>query len=156
MSQDYLPERFPVWAADLSETGWYGFPATGEGIVKVSNHGPGVEVSPGDPRHTAPDAEAFCRAFLQTTFPGLAGAPLILSRTCLYCDAWDGNFYIDHVPDRPGLVVATGGSGHGFKFAPVLGEVIADVVERRPNPYSARFAWRPRGKEPVKEQGRHR
>jgi glycine/D-amino acid oxidase-like deaminating enzyme len=152
----YLPERFPVWAADLSKTGWYGFPATRDGIVKVSNHGPGREVSPDDSRETTPGAESFCRAFLEMTFPGLAGAPLVSSRTCLYCDSWDGNFYIDHVPDLPGLVVATGGSGHGFKFAPVLGEIIADVVERKPNPYSARFAWRQKGKEPVKEQGRCR
>jgi glycine/D-amino acid oxidase-like deaminating enzyme len=154
--EDFAPERFPVWAADLSKTGWYGFPATRDGVVKVSNHGPGREVPPDDSRQTTPEAENFCRAFLESTFPGLAGAPLVSSRTCLYCDAWDGNFYIDHVPDRPGLVVATGGSGHAFKFAPVLGEVIADVVERRANPCSARFAWRTRGKEPVKEQGRHR
>jgi glycine/D-amino acid oxidase-like deaminating enzyme len=153
---DYLPERFPVWGADMSKTGWYGFPATPDGIVKVSNHGPGREVLPDAPRQTTPEAEGLCRAFLASTFPGLAGAPLVSSRTCLYCDAWDGNFYIDHVPDRPGLVVATGGSGHGFKFAPVLGGLVADVVERKPNIYSARFAWRQRGHEPVKEQARHR
>jgi glycine/D-amino acid oxidase-like deaminating enzyme len=86
-----------------------------------------------------------CRAFLAETFPGLAGAPLVAARTCLYCDSWDGNFYVDHDPDRPGLVVAAGDSGHGFKFAPVLGEVIADVVERRPNRYATRFVWRERG-----------
>jgi len=153
---EYLPKRFPVWAADLSKTGWYGFPATHEGIVKVSNHGPGSEVSPDGPRDTSPDAESICRAFLETTFPSLAKAPLASSRTCLYCDSWDGNFYIDHVPDLPGVAVAAGGSGHGFKFAPVLGEIIADVVERKPNLYSARFAWRKRGTEPVKEQARHR
>jgi glycine/D-amino acid oxidase-like deaminating enzyme len=42
------------------------------------------------------------------------------------------------------LVVAAGGSGHTFKFAPILGQLIADVVERAPNPYASRFAWRRR------------
>ena len=53
-----------------------------------------------------------------------------------------------------GLVVAAGDSGHGFKFAPVLGGLIADVLERKPNPYAARFAWRPRG-ELVTENARY-
>ncbi len=153
---DYQPVRFPVWAADLSRTGWYGFPATPDGTVKVSNHGPGRYVHPDDPRNITQEEEARCRAFLEGTFPGLSKARLVDSRTCPYCDTWDGNFYIDHDPDRPGLVVATGGSGHAFKFAPVLGRIIADVVERKPNSYAGRFAWRARAKEPVKEHGRYR
>ena len=67
------------------------------------------------------------------------------SRLCLYCDTFDGDFWIDHDPDRPGLVVAAGDSGHGFKFAPILGPLIADVVERRPNAWASRFRWRSRG-----------
>jgi glycine/D-amino acid oxidase-like deaminating enzyme len=152
---DYEPERFPVWASDLSKTGWYGFPATPDGTVKVSNHGPGRHVQPDDSRETTLEEETKCRAFLAGTFPGLAKAPLLNSRTCLYCDTWDGNFYIDHDPDRPGLVVATGGSGHGFKFGPVLGGIIADVVERKPNRYASRFGWRKRGTDAAKEQARY-
>ena len=60
----------------------------------------------------------------------------------MYCDTFDGDLWIDHDPDRPGLVVAAGGSGHGFKFAPVLGGIIADVVERQPNRWTGRFGWR--------------
>jgi glycine/D-amino acid oxidase-like deaminating enzyme len=153
---DYQPERFPVWAADLSKTGWYGFPATSDGIVKVSNHGPGREVTADAPREVTPEDEFRCRAFLKHALPGLAESSLMSSRTCLYCDTWDGNFYIDHHPDRRGLVVATGGSGHAFKFAPVLGRLIADVVERKPNPYASRFAWRDKREKPVKEQARYR
>jgi glycine/D-amino acid oxidase-like deaminating enzyme len=152
----YKPECFPVWAADLSRTGWYGFPATSDGTVKVSNHGPGRQVHPDDGREVTPEEEARCRAFLKGTFPGLAEAPLVSRRTCLYCDTWDGNFYIDHHPARNGLVIATGGSGHAFKFAPVLGSLIADVVERKPNSYAHRFAWRERGSEAVREQARFR
>jgi glycine/D-amino acid oxidase-like deaminating enzyme len=138
----YRPPRFPPWAADIARTGWYGFPAMPNGTLKIANHGPGQPVHPDDPRSVAPDAEDHFRRFLRSALPSLAEAPLIGSRVCLYCDTWDGNFWIDHDPERPGLVVATGGSGHAFKFAPILGGLIADVVERAPNPYASRFAWR--------------
>ncbi len=151
---DYQAARFPVWGADISNTGWYGFPVTPDGTLKVANHGPGRRVHPADPRAVAPSDEARFREFFRDTFPGLAGAPLIGSRLCLYCDTWDGNFWIDHDPQREGLVVAAGDSGHGFKFAPALGGLIADVVERKPNPYAARFAWRSRG-ELTKEDARY-
>jgi hypothetical protein len=65
---------------------------------------------------------------------------------CLYCDTWDGNFWIDRDPEREGLVVAAGGSGHAFKFAPLIGGIIADVVEGRPNRFAHRFAWRDKGR----------
>jgi len=93
------------------------------------------------------------RAFARATFPGLADAPIAESRLCLYADTWDGDFYIDHDPERPGLFVATGGSGHAFKFAPILGRVAADTVEGTPNRYASHFAWRPRG-HGKKEQAR--
>ncbi|MBI1880667.1 MAG: FAD-dependent oxidoreductase [Chloroflexi bacterium] len=143
---EYRPPRFVPWAADITRTGWYGFSAQADGMLKVANHGPGRRVHPDEPRIIALDDEAHCREFFRDTFPGLADAPLLGSRLCLYCDTWDGNLWIDHDPERPGLVVAVGDSGHGFKFAPVLGGLIADVVERKPNPYAARFAWRPRGR----------
>ena len=138
-------EIFPVWAADISRTGWYGFPLSPEGVVKVGHHGSGIALHPDAERRIPADHEARCRQFLAGTFPALADAPLVGSRVCLYGDSFDGNFFIDHDPDRPGLVVAAGGSGHGFKFAPVLGPLIADVVEGEDNPWARRFAWRSSG-----------
>jgi sarcosine oxidase / L-pipecolate oxidase len=82
------------------------------------------------------------RAFLRESFPGLASAPVAATRICLYCDTFDGNFWIARDPERPRLVVAAGDSGHAFKFTPVLGELIADAVECRENPWLGRFAWR--------------
>ncbi len=148
--------RFPVWSADMGKTGWYGFPANEDGIVKVANHGPGRKGHPDDDRITTPEEEALFRDFLKESLPSLWDAPIAGSRTCFYADSWDGDFYIDHDPERPGLVYATGGSGHGFKFAPVIGRIVADVVEGRPNPYSSRFAWREIGafrKEQARYQG---
>ncbi len=141
---EWQAPRFPVWAADIGRTGWYGFPALDDGTLKVANHGPGRRVHPDDPREISSDDEPRFRAFLRDTFPALADAPLIGTRLCLYCDTFDGNFWLDHHPQRPGLFVAAGDSGHAFKFAPVLGDLIADAVERNPERGHKRFAWRTR------------
>ena len=138
----FRPDVFPCWTADISRTGWYGFPANEDGIVKIANHGPGRLVFPDDPREVAAEDFEKLRDFLSESLPSLAVAPIVATRLCLYGDSWDGNFLIDRDPDRPGLVVAAGDSGHGFKFTPVLGSIIADAVEGRPHP---RFAWRARG-----------
>ena len=141
---DWQAPRFPVWAADISRTGWYGFPALEDGTLKIGRHGPGRRVHPDDPRTVEPSEMAPFREFVDESLPALSGAPIASTRLCLYCDTFDGDFWIDRDPDRAGLIVAAGDSGHGFKFAPVLGPLIADVVERRPNPWSSRFAWRAR------------
>lgn len=154
--QAWRAPAFPVWAADIGTTGWYGFPANAGGIVKVANHGPGRRVRARDPRRMPEGEEARFRAFLSTTFPALADAPLAGSRVCLYGDSFDGHFLIDHDPLRPGLVVAAGDSGHAFKFTPLLGGLIADAVERRANPWLERFRWRvpaARGGESARQLG---
>ena len=86
--------------------------------------------------------EARTRKFLSSAIPALSDAPIAYRRICMYCDTFDGNFLIGHDPDREGLVVAAGGSGHAFKFAPVLGEIVADAVEHQHNKWGSRFAWR--------------
>jgi glycine/D-amino acid oxidase-like deaminating enzyme len=138
----FQPPRFPPWAADISQTGWYGFPARDDGTLKIANHGPGRRHPPDAPRSATPQDEARFRAFLSQSLPALAQAPLIGQRLCLYCDTWDGDFWIDHHPGMPGLLVAAGGSGNAFKFAPLLGGLIADVMEGRENPAAWRFRWR--------------
>jgi glycine/D-amino acid oxidase-like deaminating enzyme len=112
---------------------------------KLANHGPGWRFDPDEPRVMPADQEEKFRDFLRGTFPALADAPVLFHRLCPYCDSWDGNFWIDHDPDRPGLVVATGDSGHAFKFTPILGKLIVDVLEREPNEFASKFAWRTRG-----------
>jgi sarcosine oxidase / L-pipecolate oxidase len=142
--EEWQAPNFPVWAADISRTGWYGFPALADGTLKIGRHGPGRRVHPDEPRTVLPSEVAPFQAFVRESLPALAGAPIAATRLCLYCDTFDGDFWIDHDPERAGLVVAAGDSGHGFKFAPLLGPLIADVVERRPNAWSSRFAWRAR------------
>jgi glycine/D-amino acid oxidase-like deaminating enzyme len=151
------PRHLP-WAADISRTGFYGFPANAEGVVKIANHGAGIRLEPDDPREVPPETEAHFRAFLAAALPELADVPLVGHRLCLYCDTFDGDFWIGADPDRPGLVVASGGAGHGFKFAPVLGGLIADAVQGTPGPWAHRFGWRQRGElrtEHARQADRH-
>lgn len=138
----YRPPSFPPWGADIPRSGWYGFPANDEGVVKMANHGPGRRVHADAERVIGREEEADCRAFLTHSLPSLASLPFHGSKMCLYCDTWDGDFWIARDPERQGLVVATGGSGHAFKFAPALGGLTADALEGIENPYTERFAWR--------------
>ena len=140
----FAPQRFPVFGADISTTGYYGFPLSREGVLKIANHGSGREMSPESPkRAVTPEEEENLREFLSSTFPALADAPIVYSRVCMYCDTNDGHFWIAPDPERPGLIVAAGDSGHGFKFAPVIGEIIADAAEGKSNPLLQKFRWRP-------------
>jgi glycine/D-amino acid oxidase-like deaminating enzyme len=132
---------FITWAADIARTGWYGFPANDDGIVKIANHGRGIPTDPGGPRVVPDEAEARCRAFLRDALPALAEAPVVGRRLCLYCDSPDGDLWIGREPGTEGLVVAAGGSGHAFKLAPRLGEIVADVVEGDAKRWS-RLDWR--------------
>jgi len=139
----FVAARFPVFGADISRTGYYGFPVNHNGILKIANHGAGIDLATGAPRETTPAQEAALRAFLRETLPALADAPIVARRLCVYGDTRDGHFWIARHPARPNLTVATGGSGHAFKFAPVLGELIANAVLDRPHRLAARFRWRP-------------
>ena len=101
-------------------------------------------MSPESPRRAVTsDDERNLREFLASTFPALADAPIVDTRLCMYCDTHDGHFWIARDPEREGLVVAAGDSGHGFKFAPVLGEIIADAAEGEDNSLLQKFRWRP-------------
>jgi glycine/D-amino acid oxidase-like deaminating enzyme len=140
----FVPERFPVFGADITTTGYYGFPINRDGILKIANHGPGREMSPDSPqRAVTSEEEQKLRSFLSWAFPMLADASIVYTRVCMYCETHDGNFWIAADPEREGLVIAAGDCGHGFKFAPLLGEIIADAVEKKVNPVLEKFRWRP-------------
>jgi len=101
-------------------------------------------MSPESPqRAVTSEEEENLRGFLSWAFPALVNAPIVHMRVCMYCETHDGNFWIAPDPEREGLVIAAGDCGHGFKFAPVLGEIIADAVEQKSNPILEKFRWRP-------------
>jgi glycine/D-amino acid oxidase-like deaminating enzyme len=152
----FLAERFPVFGADISRTGYYGFPLHPDGIVKVANHGIGRAMHPEAPERTVTDEETRAlRDFLADTFPDLATAPIVATRTCVYGDTRDEHFWIASDPDRPGLTIAAGGSGHGFKFAPLLGDLIADAALGIENPSLTKFRHRPGLSAKGEEAARH-
>lgn len=140
----FTPPNFVVFTADIAATGWYGFPLhPREGIVKIANHGVGLELHPEkDERVVTKEDEANLRRFLEGTFPALVDAPIVYTRRCLYHDTLDEHFWIDTHPEIENLTIGAGGSGHGFKFGPVLGSLIADAVEQRPNNLLPKFRWR--------------
>jgi len=160
LSKELDESHFPVFFADLSKTGWYGFPMSKEaGIIKLGYHSPGIKV----PIQQYPIlSKHFPKSFLITGFqkfineniPILKDSVIVYTRLCLYCDTFDGDFLISHVPGVDGVVIAAGGSGHAFKFAPVLGEIIVDVIEKKPNRFAPRFKWRvPQNRDSNKEYG---
>lgn len=143
-AEDFRAPVFPVFAADTSTTGYYGFPINRDGVVKIARHWDGREMHPEASERVVNEFEENnLREFLKITFPALTDAPIAYRRICLYSDTWDGHFWVDHDPQHAGLVIAAGDSGHGFKFAPLWGGIIADAVEQKHSALLKKFRWRP-------------
>ena len=110
---------------------FYGFPDLGEG-VKLAIHHEGAAVEPGKVRRTVyPEEADELRTVAAARLLGLTGA-VVQSAVCLYSNTPDRDFILDHHPRDPRVIVASPCSGHGFKFAPAIAEVLADLVEDRP------------------------
>jgi len=121
---------FPVWAIDhLDGTIHYGFPIlTDSPGLKVAHHRAGPRTTPETVvRHTLPGDEDDFRGVLTKFLPDADG-PLLSIRICLYTNSPDGHFIIDRLPKHDRVTIACGFSGHGFKFATVVGEVLADLA----------------------------
>jgi glycine/D-amino acid oxidase-like deaminating enzyme len=65
---------------------------------------------------------------MRMRFPAMAESPLLESRVCQYENPTDHNFILDHHPEAENVLIVGGGSGHGFKHGPVIGEMVADAV----------------------------
>ncbi len=140
----YSAPRFTVMLINMEKAGLYLLPVhPQERIVKAGLHTSGREVDPRQHDRMVSTGEVqMLRSLLDEYVPELVDAPIVDSRICLYHDTLDYHFWIDHHPAIRNLTVACGGSGHGFKFTPVLGEIIADKVEGTLHPYGHKFRWR--------------
>jgi sarcosine oxidase len=120
--------RMPVWVLRDGDTTYYGIPHDRELGLKVSIHHWGTSVQPEtvDRAVGAADVERV-RSFLRRRMPAADG-PLIHAEVCLYTNTPDEAFVIDRHPAAPGVAFASACSGHGYKFAPVVGEILADLV----------------------------
>jgi len=125
--------RMPVfiWEWKPGEM-FYGFPDQGAG-VKVAIHHQGMPADPDTVHRTAAPEEAErLRGVMSGLTPAFNG-PLLESAVCLYTNTSDGDFLIDRSPADGRVILASPCSGHGFKFAPALGEVLADLaLDRSP------------------------
>lgn len=124
----FRARNFPVFLAQTRHGIHYGFPLHGSG-VKIARHfhldetvtplTVGRAVTPHDTRAIGD--------FAMDHLPGLKPEP-VAAKTCLYTMTPDGDFILDRLPGEPNVIVASPCSGHGFKFAPVIGEILADLA----------------------------
>ncbi|MDE1852327.1 MAG: N-methyl-L-tryptophan oxidase [Thaumarchaeota archaeon] len=124
----YAPTRMPVFIME-EERGvfFYGIPDVGHGVKVARTHG-GEISEPDEVRREVTESDvAPVRAFISRRLRDLDGPP-IASTTCIYSNTPDMNFAVGVHPGDPRVTILSACSGHGFKFASVLGEVTADLV----------------------------
>jgi sarcosine oxidase len=127
----FRAERFPIYIWELnSGVHFYGFPAVekGPGGVKVAFFYRGAECTPNTiDRHVSDREVAAIRDVLADRIPAL-DAPLLSAATCMYTTTPDHDFIVGLHPSHDNVVIASPCSGHGYKFASVIGEVLADLA----------------------------
>jgi len=124
----YNEEHIPVWA-DHGDHFMYGIPGNqGRGFKLADDtRGPAFNPTSGE-RRVGEDELAEARRYLSYRFPGMKNAPLVETRVCQYENSTDHNFIIDRHPTNQKVWIVGGGSGHGFKHGPALGEMVARLV----------------------------
>ncbi len=124
----YTEEALPVWA-DHGTRFMYGIPGNEWRGFKVADDSRGPVFDPTNGERTATEAALqIARDYVGYRFPGLKGAPLLESRMCQYEESPDEHFIIDHHPQAGNAWLVGGGSGHGFKHGPAVGELVARLV----------------------------
>jgi sarcosine oxidase len=125
----FSSDRFPVFMIESPHGFHYGFPMDPHRGVKLGKHHHLDETVDPDTceRTVSPRDERAIRVALENYMPAADGK-LVASTTCLYTMAPDGDFIIDALPGWPQVVIGSPCSGHGFKFAPLIGEILADLA----------------------------
>jgi sarcosine oxidase len=124
----FTPPEMPVWLDFTDERGAYTLPDIENRGFKLAfdRHGPAFDPDTGDRLVCGVDA---ARAFLAERFPALSNAPLLESRVCQYENTSSGDFLIDRHPDFDNVWLVGGGSGHGFKHGPMVGEYVTGLID---------------------------
>jgi len=135
-------QNLPTW---LEIGAYYGIPALDGRAFKVGIDTPGPEINPTSAeRRLDPASVPAVREYLRRRFPALAEAPVVDSRVCTYELTADEHLLIDRHPAMENLWLVGGGSGHGFKLGPVVGEEVADLVGGSRHQSEPRFRLSPR------------
>lgn len=165
----FSPENFPVFAYGgwAKGAGIGGFPRTEDGMVKIGYRGtkytnyenvedpttktehrisvPKTKYWPekAEPAITKQAVEAI-KHVVQEAMPELIQFGISGCRNCWYTDSLDNGFIVDRVPGDEGMMVCSGGSGHGFKFLPILGREVLNIIEKpeEKNAFGKLWQWR--------------
>lgn len=128
--ESFSPERLPAWIdfRDLV----YGLPDLEHRGFKIAidAHGPAFDPDTGD-RVVSPEGLKAARAYLRQRLPTLSNAPVAETRVCQYENTWNGDFLIDRHPECENAWLVGGGSGHGFKHGPAVGEYVVRMIQGR-------------------------
>ncbi len=140
----FSPPAMPTWI-DFKEEA-YGLPdIDGRGIkIAIDRHGPPFDPDNSD-RMASPAGLSEARECLARRLPALKDAPLLESRVCQYENTSNGDFLIDRHPDFENVWLVGGGSGHGFKHGPAVGEYVAARIEGRSEGLEPRFSLESKG-----------
>jgi monomeric sarcosine oxidase len=146
----------PTFLYELPEGVFYGFPQFDARGVKVARHSGGdVVTDPANVDRTLDTADCqSVAAFASAWLGGLAPQPREHA-TCMYAMSPDEHFIVDRLPNEPGVVLAAGLSGHGYKFAPVLGEALADLALEGSTRHPIAFLGLDRFAKPSATPGKH-
>lgn len=126
----FAPAYFPIFIHFGADAAFYGLPALGVPGVKICRHHGGETTTPDTLDRELREAdERTVRTFLREHVPEADG-PLLGARVCMYTNTPDDHFVVGAHPSSSRVLVGCGLSGHGFKLAPVIGEILADHVER--------------------------
>ena len=125
----FAPGHLPVFILESRHGMHYGFPMSPAGTIKIAKHHHHDEtIYPDDPRRPVSELdETLIRSAIESHIPA-ANGPLAAAKTCVYTMTPDHDFIVDRLPGAPNVIVASPCSGHGFKFAPVMGEILADLA----------------------------
>jgi sarcosine oxidase len=126
--QRYSPPELPTFLFKSDES--YGMPNLESRGLKIAldRHGEPVDPDTQSRVVTASELERI-RKYVAYRFPALADAPVVETRVCQYENTSSGDFLVDRHPDMPNVWLVGGGSGHGFKHGPALGEYVAARLE---------------------------
>ncbi|RJE25190.1 FAD dependent oxidoreductase [Aspergillus sclerotialis] len=162
----FHPDNYPVWSYRRGEGDDYyqggGFPITKEGRLKFGYRGrkftnfqdhptkSGLRISTPRTKYTENPIDTVpmyglsrMKRVIHEAFPELAEFGFTDSRLCWYTDSIDNHFVVDYVPGySDSLFICTGGSGHGFKFLPILGQHVKNQLERVPDQFTPLWKWR--------------
>src|SRR5438477_8174451 len=124
----FTEAQLPTWI-DGGKSPFFGVPGNHWRGFKIADDTRGPVIDPTTvERQVSEEKLASARAYLRMRFPALADAPLVDSRVCQCENSTDHNFILDRQPDAGNVWIVGGGSGHGFKHGPVMGEMVAEAV----------------------------